>query len=55
MGADWAGAISEDPPLGPTAAIDFTPVGEPIKAALSWLEPSGRLVINAIRKESQIP
>lgn len=55
LGADWVGASTQQPPLGLTAAIDFTPVGEPIKAALTWLEPAGRLVINAIRKETPIP
>jgi propanol-preferring alcohol dehydrogenase len=55
MGADWAGDTGDTPPSRLTAAIDFTPVGEPIKAALSVLEPSGRLVINAIRKETPIP
>mgnify|MGYP005810081421 CR=1 FL=1 len=55
MGAEWAGATGETPPSPLSAAIDFTPIGEPIKAALSLLEPSGRLVINAIRKETPIP
>lgn len=55
LGADWVGATGDTPPSRLTAAIDFTPVGEPIKAALSVLEPSGRLVINAIRKETPIP
>lgn len=55
MGADWVGGTGDTPPSNLTAAIDFTPVGEPIKAALSRLEPSGRLVINAIRKETLVP
>jgi propanol-preferring alcohol dehydrogenase len=51
LGASWAGDIEEAPPTKMDAAIDTTPVWRPAVAALSNLEPGGRLVINAIRKE----
>jgi len=51
LGATWAGdtALPAPEPLG--AIIDTTPAWTPIVAALGNLEPGGRLVINAIRKE----
>jgi propanol-preferring alcohol dehydrogenase len=52
LGAAWTGDIGESPPHLPTAIIDTTPVWEPILAALTVLAPGGRLIINAIRKES---
>ena len=52
IGADWAGDIGEVPPLPPDAIIDTTPAWRPVIAALEVLKPGGRLVINAIRKES---
>jgi propanol-preferring alcohol dehydrogenase len=51
LGASWAGDIEEAPPTKMDAAIYTTPVWRPAVAALSNLEPGGRLVINAIRKE----
>ena len=51
LGAAWAGAIDEVPPQGLDAIIDTTPVWGPISEALKHLNPGGRLVINAIRKE----
>lgn len=51
LGADWAGAIDQDPPQGLDAIIDTTPVWGPVSEALKFLSPGGRLVINAIRKE----
>jgi propanol-preferring alcohol dehydrogenase len=51
LGAAWAGAIDEKPPQGLDAVIDTTPVWGPISEALKSLNPGGRLVINAIRKE----
>jgi propanol-preferring alcohol dehydrogenase len=51
LGAAWAGAIDEIPPEGLDAIIDTTPVWRPDMEALKRLEPGGRLVINAIRKE----
>jgi propanol-preferring alcohol dehydrogenase len=51
LGAVWAGDIQEEPPEKMSAIIDTTPVWTPIVEALENLEPGGRLVINAIRKE----
>jgi alcohol dehydrogenase, propanol-preferring len=51
LGAAWAGAIDEAPHEGLDAIIDTTPVWSPISEALKRLNPGGRLVINAIRKE----
>lgn len=55
LGADWIGTTGDTPPLKLNCAIDFTPVGIPVKEALRNLERGGRLVINAIRKETPIP
>ncbi len=52
LGAVWAGDTSEDPPEKMHAMIDTTPAWKPVVEALKNLEPSGRLVINAIRKEA---
>ena len=51
LGADWSGDTDEAPPDPPRAIIDTTPVWKPVLAALECLQPGGRLVINAIRKE----
>jgi propanol-preferring alcohol dehydrogenase len=51
LGAAWAGAIDERPPEKLNAIIDTTPVWLPIGEALKHLQPGGRLIINAIRKE----
>ncbi|MDZ7268661.1 MAG: zinc-dependent alcohol dehydrogenase family protein [candidate division KSB1 bacterium] len=51
LGAAWAGDTEEKAPEKLHAIIDTTPVWRPIVAALENLEPGGRLVINAIRKE----
>jgi propanol-preferring alcohol dehydrogenase len=51
LGAAWAGAIDEVPPQALDAVIDTTPVWRPISEALKQLNPGGRLVVNAIRKE----
>lgn len=50
-GAVWAGDASEKSPEKLHAIIDTTPVWKPVVEALKNLEPAGRLVINAIRKE----
>ena len=55
LGAAWAEAPLEKPPEKIRKAIDFTPVGESIRTALEVLEKGGRVVINAIRKETAIP
>ncbi len=51
LGAAWAGAIDETPPERLQAVIDATPVWGPITETLKHLNPGGRVVINAIRKE----
>jgi propanol-preferring alcohol dehydrogenase len=51
LGAAWAGDTTDSPPLELRAIIDTTPVWKPVVEALRRLEPGGRLVINAIRKE----
>lgn len=52
LGATWAGDISEVPPEKANAIIDTTPVWTTVVSSLLQLKPGGRLVINAIRKES---
>jgi len=52
LGAVWAGAIDAEPPRRLRAIIDTTPAWRPVLASLGNLEPGGRLVINAIRKET---
>jgi len=51
LGASWAGNSSERAPEPLHSIIDTTPVWQPIVQALENLEPGGRLIINAIRKE----
>lgn len=51
LGAFWTGSMEDNPPENLHSAIDTTPVWKPIVYALKNLEKSGRLVINAIRKE----
>jgi propanol-preferring alcohol dehydrogenase len=51
IGAFWAGDTEEQAPEKLTGIIDTTPVWKPVLEALKNLEPGGRLVINAIRKE----
>ncbi len=51
LGAVWAGDATEESPRKLHAIIDTTPVWKPVVEALKNLEPAGRLVINAIRKE----
>jgi propanol-preferring alcohol dehydrogenase len=53
LGATWAGDIEDEPPGNPQAIIDTTPAWRPVMASLRILRPGGRLVINAIRKESR--
>ena len=53
LGAAWTGDISDEPVVKPHAIIDTTPAWKPIVASLQQLQPGGRLVINAIRKESR--
>ena len=55
LGADWVGATEDIPPERLDCAIDFTPVGDPVRQALRNLEKGGRVVVNAIRKIDSIP
>jgi len=55
LGADWVGATGDTPPEKLDSAIDFTPVGEPVKEALRVLKKGGRVAINAIRKIEPLP
>ena len=52
LGAEWAGDTTDTPPVMLDAIIDTTPVWKPVVEAMRNLAPGGRLVINAIRKES---
>ncbi|MDH3848069.1 MAG: zinc-dependent alcohol dehydrogenase family protein [Gammaproteobacteria bacterium] len=52
LGAHWSGDTGEPPPGAPKAIIDTTPAWKPVILALERLQPGGRLVINAIRKEN---
>ncbi len=51
LGAVWAGAAEDESPEKLQAIIDTTPVWNTVVEALRNLNPGGRLVINAIRKE----
>jgi propanol-preferring alcohol dehydrogenase len=55
LGAVWTGAGGDKPEMKLNKIMDFTPAGECIRDALEVLERGGRLVINAIRKQTQIP
>jgi propanol-preferring alcohol dehydrogenase len=55
LGASWTGVSGETPPVKLDKIMDFTPVGECVRDALKILNRGGRLVINAIRKETPIP
>lgn len=53
LGAVWSGDTGDKPPEQCHAIVDTTPAWNPIVKALGCLHPGGRLVINAIRKESR--
>jgi propanol-preferring alcohol dehydrogenase len=55
LGATWTGRSGDIPPVKLDKIMDFTPVGECVRDALKVLNRGGRLVINAIRKETPIP
>jgi len=55
LGADWTGRSGDQPPEKLNKAMDFTPVGQCVRDALAVLDRGGRLVINAIRKETPVP
>jgi len=52
LGAKWTGDFSDSFSEKMHAIIDTTPVWKPMLNSLGHLKPGGRLVINAIRKES---
>lgn len=52
LGAVWAGDTTDLPPQMLDCIIDTTPVWKPVVHAMECLKSGGRLVINAIRKES---
>jgi propanol-preferring alcohol dehydrogenase len=52
LGASWTGETGDNPPEPCYAIIDTTPVWKPVIDGLKRLLPGGRLIINAIRKES---
>lgn len=53
LGAAWAGGTEDEPPQLMESVIDTTPAWLPVLEALRRLQPGGRLVINAIRKENR--
>ena len=55
LGADWTGAPADTPPAAFHKAIDFTPIGEAARQAMGAVEKGGRVVVNAIRKETPVP
>jgi propanol-preferring alcohol dehydrogenase len=55
LGATWTGLSGDIPPVKLDKIMDFTPAGECVRDALKILNRGGRLVINAIRKETPIP
>jgi propanol-preferring alcohol dehydrogenase len=55
LGAVWTGVSGEIPPVKLDKIMDFTPAGECVRDALKILNRGGRLVINAIRKETPVP
>jgi propanol-preferring alcohol dehydrogenase len=52
LGAVWAGDTTDECPVKLGCIIDTTPVWKPVVEAMKNLEKGGRLVINAIRKET---
>ncbi|MHC4187931.1 MAG: zinc-dependent alcohol dehydrogenase family protein [Planctomycetota bacterium] len=55
LGAVWTGRSGDKPDKKLNKIMDFTPVGECDRDALAVLERGGRLIINAIRKETPVP
>jgi propanol-preferring alcohol dehydrogenase len=52
LGAVWAGHTTDTAPRAMDRIIDTTPAWTPVVEGLRNLRPGGRLVINAIRKET---
>jgi propanol-preferring alcohol dehydrogenase len=55
LGAVWTGRSGDKPPAKLNKVMDLTPVGQCVRDALAVLDRGGRLVINAIRKETPVP
>lgn len=55
LGAGWTGRSGDKPPAKLDRIMDFTPAGECVRDGLAVLGRGGRLVINAIRKETPVP
>jgi len=55
LGASWTGRSGDQPPAKLDRVMDFTPAGECVRDALAVLDRGGRLVINAIHKETAVP
>ncbi len=55
LGAVWTGRSGDHPTAKLDRVMDFTPAGECVRDALAVLDKGGRLVINAIRKETPVP
>lgn len=55
LGAVWTGLSGDHPSAKLDKVMDFTPAGECVRDALAVLNKGGRLVINAIRKETAVP
>jgi propanol-preferring alcohol dehydrogenase len=55
LGAAWTGRSGDKPPAKLNKAMDFTPSGDCVRDALAVLDRGGRLIINAIRKETPVP
>lgn len=55
LGAVWTGLSGDRPDVKLGRIMDFTPAGECVRDALDVLEKGGRLIINAIRKETPVP
>jgi propanol-preferring alcohol dehydrogenase len=53
LGAVWAGDTADASPQKLDCIIDTTPAWRPVIEALKNLEPGGRLIVNAIRKEDR--
>jgi len=54
LGAVWTGRSGDEPPAKLNRAMDFTPVGKCVADALLALDRGGRLIINAIAKETPV-
>ena len=48
MGAIWAGATQDRPPVALDAAVTFTPAGEVVAAALQRLDRGAAVAVNAV-------